>query len=862
MEGKASVSANEIASFVWAKSSPYKSLKRHMIETGCCAQVLMRKGLGQHFLKELSCLTGRSDDENIRLIGYIASLHDIGKCHPVFQKSADDLPQVQRLKEGGCLASSGVRCRFRHELYSEEILDRIWKRTQFFPRSTRDTITRVLSMHHQGKNGESCEIERDASLWEQAQDHLEREMRRFFQVSQLPVMPDFGRSDAFALSLMGVVILSDWLASSEIFEKFAAVENSSLSDIRAAAERTVENCGLVSGTKLPSYDDFCALWPEISREGMRPLQKECAGMDYRGTSLCLLEAPMGEGKTEAALYAVSRMMETCGKDGFYVALPTSATSNQMHNRVNDLFQRHGLAPSRLLHSMAWLVDAQAQQHHASLGDDDDRQSLAQWLMPLRRGLLSQYAVGTVDQAMMSVLQIKYGVLRLLGLTDKILVVDEIHAYDAYMNQIIERLIEWCRALGIPVVLLSATLPLAKKRKLLAAAGVSEYEPSASYPLITSVRNDGTVTERPVEAFVRRRYRFALRPVMNDREAVASLAVDKVKNGGCLCLLMDTVKGAQALYPLLKEKAAPDTELIVFHARFTAERRQQIESECIAKFGRNAGANRPKKAILLCTQVVEQSLDVDFDFMMTEIAPIDLLLQRAGRVFRHDGTPRPDGCVCPEIDVLVPPKHNFAAIEMIYYPILLERTEKYLAAHEVIAVPEEMRQCIEEVYSEQSDDGELQKFSEKLFSEQLQEAQAEGVILPSPKDNRFFARGKDARHFFGLRDDEDAQFRAMKTRLGSDSRRVALLRPELFRLARENSDYADVARQVLMQSVNLRLPEAGQTVKEDNSAWRNGYDGENLLKGVYILPLDENHSAKYNANKIIKNDLIGVQIEGA
>lgn len=861
MKGKDPFSASDIASLVWAKSFPYKSLKRHMIETGCCAQVLMRKGPGQPFLKELSRLTGRDDDENLCLIGYITALHDIGKCHPVFQKSADDLPQVQRLKEAGCLASSGVRCHFRHELYSEGILDRIWKKTQFFPRDTCDTITRVLSMHHQGKNGESCEIEREASLWEQAQDQLEREMRQVFQVSQLPAMPDFGRSDAFALSLMGLVILADWLVSSEIFEKFAATETPSLSDIRAAAERTVENCGLVSGTKLPSYDDFCELWPEISREGMRPLQKECAGMDYHDTSLCLLEAPMGEGKTEAALYAVSRMMETRGKDGFYVALPTSATSNQMHARVNELFQRHGLAPSRLLHSMAWLVDAQAQQHHASLGDDDDRQSLAQWLIPLRRGLLSQYAVGTVDQAMMSVMQIKYGVLRLLGLTDKILVVDEIHAYDAYMNQIIERLVEWCRALGIPVVLLSATLPLAKKRKLLAAAGALEYEPSADYPLVTSVRSDGTVTERPVEAFIQRRYRFTLRPVMNDHEAVASLAVDKVRNGGCLCLLMDTVKGAQALYPLLKEKATADTELIVFHARFTAERRQQIESECIAKFGRNAGANRPQKAILLCTQVVEQSLDVDFDFMMTEIAPIDLLLQRAGRVFRHDGTPRPDGCVRPEIDVLVPPKHNFAAIEKIYYHILLERTEKYLATHNVIAVPEEMRQCVEEVYSEQSHDGELQKFSEKLFSEQLQEAQAEGIILPPPKGERFFARGKDARHFFGLRDDEDAQFRALKTRLGSDSRRVALLQPELFRLARENSGRADVPRQVLMQTVNLRLFDAPESEERKGVIGKNFFEGEKLLKGCLVLQLEEDNTAILGSIKIIKDDIIGIQMKG-
>lgn len=859
MDTAISLSASDVASSVWAKSSPYKSLKQHMIETGCCAQVLMNRGPAQPFLHALRHLTGLSDDKNLHLVGYIAALHDIGKCHPFFQKTAVDLPQIQKLKDAGCFASSGVPCRFRHELATEEILSRIWGERRFFPRRTRRTITRVLAMHHQGKHGEYCDIERKAQLWQDAQNLLELEMRQTFQPPELTDVTDFGHSDAFALNLMGTVILSDWIASGEVCENSAA-EKTSLKDIQQTAERTIQSCGLISGKLLPAYDDFCALWPEIPPQGIRPLQKECTCMNYQDLSLCLLEAPMGEGKTEAALHIVSHLMEKCGKNGFYVALPTSATSNQMHHRIDALFQEHGLPPSRLLHSMAWLVDAAAQLN-VSLEDDEDRQILSQWLMPLRRGLLSQYAVGTVDQAMMSVMQIKYGVLRLLGLADKILVIDEIHSYDAYMNQIIRQLISWCHALSIPMVLLSATLPRAKKRELLAAAGATDTASSQDYPLITAVSYDGTVTERPVCAFTKRQYHFALRQIMNDRQAIAELAVDKIKNGGCLCLLMDTVRSVQTLYPVIKGKITPDTDLIVFHARFTAERRQQIESECIAKFGKNAGSHRPQKAILLCTQVVEQSLDVDFDFMMTEIAPIDLLLQRAGRVLRHESTPRPRDCSQAEIDVFVPADHNFAAIENIYYPILLERTEKYLASHTKIAVPEEMRQCIEEVYSEQVRSGELQKYSEKIFSEQVQEAQAHGVILPFPQDDRFFACGKDASSFFVFQDKEDVDFQALKTRLTFDSRRVALLKPGLFSQARDNPGHAEVARQVLMQTVNLRLHGSAES-QGITTDQENAFEGEKLLKGCLIVKLEENNIAKLNNFKITKDDIIGVIIEGA
>ncbi|MBQ3590315.1 MAG: DEAD/DEAH box helicase, partial [Clostridia bacterium] len=206
------------------------------------------------------------------------------------------------------------------------------------------------------------------------------------------------------------------------------------------------------------------IWSWMKPESLRPVQSV---LDTYLSSknempvLMILEAPMGEGKTEAGIYAALQMAEYWTKNGLYIGLPTAATSNQMHNRVNSLLETHHIGAARLLHSMAWLEETD----DTSVKDADNEYS--DWLKPSKRALLSPWAVGTVDQVLMSVLRVKYGVLRLLGLFGKVLVLDEIHAYDAYMSSIIKRLLEWCKVLKIPVVMLSATLPEEKRAELLA-----------------------------------------------------------------------------------------------------------------------------------------------------------------------------------------------------------------------------------------------------------------------------------------------------------------------------------------------------------------------------------------------------------
>lgn len=283
---------------------------------------------------------------------------------------------------------------------------------------------------------------------------------------------------------------------------------------------------------------------------------------------------MGEGKTEAGIYAATKMGENHNKHGMYIALPTAATSNQMYTRITKLLDTHGIKKTRLLHSMAWIVDSATPDTTINSEDGD---VAYRWLSPLRRGLLSPYAVGTVDQTMMAALKVKYGVLRLLGLANKVLVIDEIHAYDAYMNQIIIRLLQWCRALHIPVVLLSATLPKQKKKELVCAYGGDTVNNNA-YPLITTVDIQGHVEEHAVnDTYINKSIAIRLEPLLSKWSDVAQQAMDKVCDGGCLCVMANTVNDAQEIYQNLKKTVKEDFKLLLFHSRFIAVKRNKIEN---------------------------------------------------------------------------------------------------------------------------------------------------------------------------------------------------------------------------------------------------------------------------------------------
>ena len=441
---------------VWAKTDPFQSIVTHSILSGLIAQVIwnqMPEGAQEELSQFLSC----TQEQGKAWLGYLVSLHDIGKVEELFQWQ---WPEMRARMEKAGKKPEFADTKVRHERTTAEALnERIWKELGA-EKSLRSFYAGVLGAHHQGKDGEGgSKHTKNSSFWNGLQAELEETMRHLFLKTDVVFFPSVEKPQkgpAGAL-LLGLTILSDWIASGDLFadaETWFDPEKT-WAEAEQKVERFLEDSGLCS----PDVDfgwDFTEVWPNIPRNGLRGLQEDIEvlfGETEERISVVLIEAPMGEGKTEAGIYAALQMARQWEKHGFYVGLPTSATSNQMVGRMREFLALHGLEDTvRLLHSMAWLVDENLPEMQF---DTEEKAYAARWLLPVRRGLLAPYAVGTVDQAMMAVLMVKYGVLRLLGLAQKTLVIDELHSYDIYMSELIERLLEWCKALEIPVVMLSA-----------------------------------------------------------------------------------------------------------------------------------------------------------------------------------------------------------------------------------------------------------------------------------------------------------------------------------------------------------------------------------------------------------------------
>ncbi len=416
---------------------------------------------------------------------------------------------------------------------------------------------------------------------------------------------------------------------------------------------------------------------------------------------------MGEGKTEAAWY-VSDAWDRRGGQGTYVALPTMATSNQMFDRVGKFLEAdHGKKNLMLLHGKAALNDQFEKLKYAAWLYDDAKHPSAvvaeQWFAANKKhGLLAPYGVGTIDQVLLAVLQTKHVFVRLFGLAGKCVILDEVHAYDAYMTTLMERLLRWLAALGCPVVLLSATLPRDKRLKLLRAyAGRDLPEPEDKpYPRVTSVAV-GTVPDvRHVEADPTRARTIRLGWL--DEGGLVKTLRESLADGGCAAVIRNTVGLAQGTYSQLRDTLKDDGITVeLFHARFPFGRRMEIENAALRRFGKEGGPTDRNKRVLVATQVVEQSLDLDFDVMVSDVAPIDLVVQRAGRLHRHERGTRPAWVAEPRVWLIEPETEDglpeFGCSEYVYARFVLLRSYIACKAVQVVRLPADLERFVEQVY---------------------------------------------------------------------------------------------------------------------------------------------------------------------
>lgn len=841
----------------WAKNAPRMSVTTHGKIAGIAAQILFDNMLSDGTAQLLSFLMQLERVQLRQFVGYLVSLHDIGKIDYYFQAQDKQLREIL-IAEQLCPAEMFTE-HCRHEKTTEQILWKtIWK-VQGCDRRTAQFYAVVLGAHHQGKDGAaSPHIE----LLQDYQKEYEQNMREYFLKSDANVvLPKIQKEDRGTVGaiLLGLTVLADWISSSDYFEK----EDDRSSDFDKIQEKIhcfLAKSGLNKVDRMFG-DTFSEVWPEFPAEQMRPLQKEVEKLfqeePKEKIALVLLEAPMGEGKTEAGCYAAVQMGKQYQKNGIYFALPTAATSNQMVGRMRNWLRDD----VRLLHGMAWMEDVDAiPEGDVHIDDEEHAETARNWLAPVRRGLLSQYAVGTIDQAMMAAMMIKYGCLRLLGLSGKVLLIDELHAYDMYMGTIVERLLDWCKALEIPVVLLSATLTQEKKQQMLRP--YTEETLDNAYPAITAVTQSGKLLVRPVTEITRRQtVQIKLLPILHHPQQIALQAIQLTENGGCLCVMLNTVKQAQEVYQAI-QKIDFDGDTLLFHARFPAERRDEIEKKCLNLFGKDK-TYRPRKAILVATQVVEQSLDVDFDIFMSSVAPIDLLLQRTGREFRHEETRRPAGIENPIFYVMVPEDGEqaedtaFAADGCVYPICLLRQSIHLLQNREAIRIPEDMAQLVADGYDEEKAPLEyLESWWETEIGDQIKAGQSEIYCLSRPKDG-FDPIQKMSK--FAFDDAETDSYFSAKTRLGEPTVRIALINSELYetvhkKIADKQYIPQTLAKAVLKQSVSILKKQAADILTSTLAL-----EGSGLLFGVTMFPSDDGFFEE-NGIRIVFDPILGVRME--
>ncbi len=404
-------------------------------------------------------------------------------------------------------------------------------------------------------------------------------------------------------------------------------------------------------------------------------------------------------------------------DGIVFALPTQATANAMLLRAEAFAGRvFGNANVVLAHGKrqfneAFQKLAESGKRTTAQGKEEAAVQCAAWLANSRkRVFLGQIGVCTVDQVLLSVLPVRHKFVRGFGLAKSVLIVDEIHAYDAYMHGLLGEVLQQQKATGGSAILLSATLPASLRTKLLQTWNASGQD-DAPYPALWHATG-GNVTPRTVSEGQEPAQRevavecVKLADAFPDASLIACILA-AAESGAQVAIVMNLVDDAQRLARLLRSQTAIEVEL--FHARFRFIDRQEKERATLEHYGREAA--RQTGRILVATQVVEQSLDLDFDWMLTQICPVDLLFQRMGRLHRHAREQRPVGFESPCCTVLSVDSDDYGLHKLIYGNTrVLWRTEQLLTAVDRIVFPEAYRDWIECVYQRDDWDTEPEKIA--------------------------------------------------------------------------------------------------------------------------------------------------------
>lgn len=808
----------------WAKLRPYRGdeveawhpLPAHAADVAACTEVLLRRTL---LGRRLARLAGRERLTGVQIdrLSVLAALHDLGKYNVGFQNKKEERPPFTAGHVEEALAAFGSRAgvRIGEALRFGTMADWGEEETTF-----EDLLVTALGHHGRpvppGKHLMKNVWEPTGSLdpfagLTRLRDAVEKWYPDAFGAGGEP-LPD---SNRFQHGLNGVLTLADWLGSNEHFFPYAGEEEGDLPRIdfaRSRAREAVEHTGLDatrarSGLigRPPAFADLWEFEP-------RPAQQLLGELPATGArSLSILEAPTGSGKTEAALMRFFRLFAAGEVDGLYFALPTRAAASQMYGRVREAMKAAIPAPEvrpPVVRAVpGYLSDGESRgsllEERGALWDEDDRRwRYLSWASERpKRYLAGAVAVGTVDQVLLSALAVDHSHLRAASLLRHLVVVDEVHASDAYMSTLLEAVLERHLEAGGHAMLMSATLGERARHRYLELAGgqrasgrTLEEAIEFPYPVVLHTSRGESRGPKPIEAveLSRKDVEVELASSMEDPAAVARRVLAAAQAGARVLVIRNTVAGCRSLQEALENRSGKDDDRLFrcastpapHHSRFAAPDRNALDGAVEAVFGKDSSA---EGVVLAATQTVEQSLDIDADLLVTDLCPADVLLQRIGRLHRHERT-RPDGFHQPRTVVLVPDSPNLGehirtrgehagrasgphGIGTVYEDLrVLAATWSELRDRRTIRLPSESRSLVEaathpEALEDGVPDGDGAWTDHARAMEGVRRAEA-GLADLNLTD--WSARFGDAESLFPARPGE-----RVRTRLGEGDRRAVL-----------------------------------------------------------------------------------------
>lgn len=718
---------------LWGKSEEKAGgtknlLLSHLLDTAAVAERMWDGFLApstRRMLDEVAGGAGRGR----RFFVWLCGVHDCGKATPAFQRLWPKGAAAVRAAGLVWHEPTASKFRWRHDRAGAYVLRTVLPGAGWRDEQT-DWVWPLVAGHHGAFPAEHVlkpTVKARGQLsgddrWAEAQRALVECFTSELGFGDLAeVEPATVPSRAVQLHLSGLIVMADWIASDEKY--FGGIDDLTSVTFEAARERAGvawDKLGLRGGwgrLSEPAPEAFAERFGHEPRPSQTLVME--AARQMAAPALLVVEAPMGEGKTKAALMAAEILAARFGADGVFVGMPTQATSDPMFGQVRrwvgdidgELGSRVALLHGKRMFNKEWrdLLEGTGDDTGVRFGAvdeygdcwEDDPFGLdatigalgmppespsrgpAEWFLGAKRGLLCPFVVGTIDQLLFAATRTKHVMLRMAGLAGKVVVLDEVHAADVYMSQFLKEGLRWLGQAGVPVVLLSATLPPSQRRELINAylAGAASREEFAvdglpdpqGYPSVTAAwmapqgqgagprflvedcsswRADlGVTVELMPELLPGQRATIAQRQAAQataDRSVSAYLGRE-LADGGCALVIRNTVDRAQSLYTELGKQFGDD--VLLLHGRIAVGPRADRTEECLRLLGApqdDEPPSRPSRLIVVATQLAEQSFDVDADLLITDLAPIDLLLQRIGRLHRHDGVLRPRRVALPRV----------------------------------------------------------------------------------------------------------------------------------------------------------------------------------------------------------------------